>query len=299
MYGKAAALVVGLMWLAPMQISAERTKTKHVTVEYEYVAGNGMNPAQAKQIALQRAQLQAIADEFGTIISNTTTTRVENVQGNQSTQSNVQVLSLGLSDVRGEWVRTIGEPDYSIVFDDNLGMVVHVKVSGEIRERITAEIDLKVLTLRNGTTERNQDASFIAGDDLYLLFQAPTDGYLAVYLTDANDAYCLLPYQYQTESTMPIEKNREHIFFSIDQAPQTMKNIVDEYHLTCGSTQELNRIYIIFSPRAFAKAVDETGEGVLPRHLSLNDFHKWLGKARAYDTQMTCRAIDIDITPRN
>ncbi len=286
------------MWLAPMQILAEQTKTKHVTVEYEYVAGHNINPAQAKQIALQRAQIQAIADEFGTIISNTTTTHIENIQDGDDARSNVQVVSLGLSDVRGEWIRTLGEVQYSIAYDNDLGMIVRVKASGEIRERISAEIELKTLILRNGTTERYQDNSFITGDDLYLLFQAPTNGYLAVYLTDSEHAYCLLPYQYQTESAMPIEKNKGYIFFSVDQAPQTMKSIVDEYHLTCGSEVEINRIYILFSPQTFTKAIDEFGEDILPRHLSVNDFHKWLGKVRAYDTQMTCKAIDIDITPK-
>ncbi len=290
-----------LLWLLPVCVTAA-PRAKKVTVEYTFVAGHNMSLAQAKQEALRRAQLQAIADEFGTIISQTTTTATENIQKGQGARSNVQVISLGQSDVRGEWVRTDKEPAFSIRHDEELGMIIIVKVSGEIRERVSAEIDLKALVLRNGTTGHFQDQSFLSGDDLYLLFQSPADGYLAVYLTDVDNAYCLLPYQNQKDAVMPIEKNSEYVFFSVEQAREAMKPVVDEYHLTCGQEMELNRIYIIFSRQEFTKAVDDAG-GMrrgerLPRTLTLKEFHRWLGKARAHDEHMTCKAIDIDIRPQ-
>ncbi len=294
---KVVTLVFGLMWLLPMPIAAQNARVKRVQTEYQFIAGHDMNIQQAKQVALQRAQLQAIADEFGTIISNATATQVANTQSGDNAGSSVKVVSLGMSDVRGEWIETIGEPDYNVTIDNDLGVIVRVKVEGKIRERVAAEIDLKAITLRNGTTIKSRDESFYAGDYLYLLFQAPSNGYLAIYLTDSENAYCLLPYQSQYESAMKIERNKEYVLFSKEQAPQTMKEIVDEYYMTCGKTMEMNRLYIIFSPNEFSKALDEAGDGILPRHLTMHDFQKWLGKVRAHDVKLTCKAIDIDINP--
>ncbi len=296
---KVVTLVLGLMWLLPMTISAQHARTKIVEKEYTFVAGYKMTPDEATQVAIQRAQVEAIAETFGTVISRTTATQVSNTQGGDDAHSGVRMVSLGLSDVRGEWIETIEQSEPKISWDPDLGMIVSITIKGKIRERVTAEIDFKAVTLRNGTTERSRDNSFYAGDRLYLLFQAPTNGYLTVYLTDEEQAYCLLPYQSQYESSMPIERNKEYVFFSIDEAPYNMKEIVDEYNLTCGKEIELNRLYIIFSPNEFVKAVDKAGDGVLPRHLSMADFQRWLGKLRAHDAKVTCRALDIDINPSN
>lgn len=297
-YIKVVTLVFGLMWLLPISMVAQRAREKHIKIEHEYVAGFNMTLTQAKKAALQEAQIKAIEGEFGTVISRSSTTEISNIQrGYDDVKSNVSTVTLGLSDVKGEWIKTYSE-EYEELKDPALGLIIIVKLEGLIRERIAAEIDLKALVLRNGLTERNQDDSFYDGDDMYLLFQAPTNGYLVAYLTDASDAYCLLPYQYQTESVMPIKRNQEYVFFSEETAPETMKHIVDEYHLTCGREVELNRIYVIFSPNEFVKAIDESGEGTAPRHLSLEDFHRWLGKARSHDEKMTYRAIDISIRPQ-
>lgn len=297
---KGSVVLAFLLILPTFLYSApkKKAKTKRVTIEYKYIAGANESLNYAKQTALQRAKLQAIADEFGTVISSTTTTRIENSQSDGSGHSDVQVQSLSSSDVRGEWIKTIGEPKFKTIVDDDLGFVITVKVTGEIRERKQAEIDLKTLCLRNGTGIECQATTFADGDDLNLLFKAPIDGYLAVYLTDYSDAFCLLPYQNQQESAMPIKKNREYIFFSAQKAPLAMQSVVDEYHLTCGSKEELNRIYIIFSPQPFTKAIDERGDGTLPRYLSLKDFQAWLSKARLYDESMTCTTIDITIKPQ-
>ncbi len=158
--------------------------------------------------------------------------------------------------------------------------------------------EFKILTLRNGTTEAYQDVSFVEGDDLYLLFKAPIDGYVTVYLTDAENAFCLLPYQYQTESAIQVEKNKEYVFFSAANAPKAIQYLVDEYHLTCGAEVEHNQVYVIFSSQAFTKAVDEAGAEMLPRYLSLSDFNTWLESARAQDATMQCKIIDIEIQPK-
>ncbi len=64
--------------------------------------------------------------------------------------------------------------------------------------------------------------------------------------------------------------------------------MADEYQLTCDEEDvEYNRIYIIFSPKEFSKAVDNNGvKENIPRQLSYDEFNKWLVKHRRVDEKM-------------
>ena len=49
-----------------------------VSVTYTYYASETMSIEEAKRVALDRAKIQAIADEFGTVVSQNTTTVISN-----------------------------------------------------------------------------------------------------------------------------------------------------------------------------------------------------------------------------
>lgn len=268
---------------------AQRVKT--VEAEYTYHAPENITMEQARRTALERAKIQAIADEFGTIVSQYNATRIENTEG----KTMIDFTSIGDSQVKGEWIETIGSPQYSIFYEDNM-LVVKATVKGKVREIISAQIDLKSKILRNGTEDRFEDDRFRSGDDLYLSFKSPIKGYLAVYLMDADkEAFCLLPYQKQQTGIYPIEANREYLFFSERNAPAEERSFVDEYTMTCSRSIEHNQIYVIFSPHSFAKAVDSDTNKGLPRQLSNDDFNKWLVKCRKQDKDMIVRLIPIEI----
>ena len=257
-------------------------KLKTVESEYTYYAPENVTLEHAKRIALDRAMIQALAEEFGTIVSQSNATRVENQNG----QTNIDFLSIGGSEVKGEWIETIGEPIYNIRYEGNM-LVVVCKVKGKAREITSAGIDFQAKILRNGTDDKFESDQFRSGDDLFLSFQSPVSGYLAVYLVDANNqAYCLLPYRNQTDGIYPIKANQRYLFFSIKEAPQQERTYVDEYVMTCERESEQNQIYIIFSPNQFAKATDSCSDDHLPRELSYNDLQRWLVKCRKKDKEM-------------
>lgn len=81
-------------------------KVRTVDGEYTYVVPENVDLEKAKQVALERVKIQIIADEFGTVISQSNSTSVKNENG----KSNVDFISLGGSDVKGEWIETIGAP---------------------------------------------------------------------------------------------------------------------------------------------------------------------------------------------
>ncbi len=265
-----------------LQAVAVAQKTERVTATYTYYAPEHVSIEEARRVALQRAQLQAIADAFGTIVTQSNATRVRNENG----KSDVSLLSLGASEVRGEWLRTDGEPEYDIAYEDGM-LAVTVRVKGVIREIVNAAVDFQAKVLRNGTEDRFEGEEFRNGDDLYLSFRSPVDGFLTVYLLDAEGtAYCLLPYRNDTGGRVAIEGNRHYVFFSLDDVPVEERSIVDEYTMTCSRDGELNQIYVIFSPQLFTKAVDYAGEGLQLRELPYEEFQEWLFKCRKQDPEM-------------
>lgn len=259
--------------------------------EYTYIVPENVDLEKAKHIALERLKTQLIADEFGTVVSQNNATTVKNSNG----KSDIDFVSVGGSEVRGEWIETIGEPDFKPSFD-NGQMIIKVHIKGKIREIVSADINFKALVLRNGTEDKYEDDTFKSGDDLFLSFTSPVSGYIVIYLVD-NDgtAFCLLPYQNQEQGNVKINANERYVFFSEKLSPQNLKAYVDEYTMTCSHSQELNQIYVVFSPNTFVKAIDGKREDTLPRELSNEDFQKWLAKNRSKDKDMTYKKVSITI----
>lgn len=285
-------LLFSVCFMMGMSLVAVAQKTERVTATYTYYAPEHVSIEEARRVALQRAQLQAIADAFGTIVTQTNATTVKNENG----KSDVSLLSLGASEVKGEWLRTDGEPEYEIAYEDGM-LAVTVRVKGVIREIVNAAVDFQARVLCNGTEDRFEQDRFRNGDDLYLSFQSPVDGYLTVYLLDAEGtAYCLLPYRGDTGGRVAVKGNRRYVFFSVDDVSAEERGMVDEYVMTCGNREELNQIYVIFSPQLFTKAVDYAGEGVQPRELPYEEFQQWLFNCRKQDREMRVEVKHIVIS---
>lgn len=276
-------------------VGAFAQRSEKVHAEYTYHAPENISLEEAKRVALDRAKIQAIADEFGTIVSQSNTTLVSNRNGESSTD----FFSLGGSEVKGEWIETIGEPSYSISYEQNM-LVVKAIVSGRIREIVSAQIDIKAEVLCNGTDLKFARTEFKNGDDLYLYFQSPVNGYLAVYLLDEVNqmVYCLLPYKNSQEAVTPIEKDKSYIFFSAKHAGDKA-HLVDEYTMTCNNSVERNTIYVVFSPNEFAKANSNNVDELLPQELSFMEFQKWLVKGRNRDKEMRILKRNILIIANN
>lgn len=266
-------------------------KIKIVDGEYTYVVPENVDLEKAKHIALERLKIQLIADEFGTNISQSNSTLVKNSNGN----SDVDFFSIGESEVKGEWIETIGKPQYDVSYKKDM-LIVHVMVKGRIRENISTAIDVKSLVLRNGIEDKFENDTFKSGDDLFVSFQSPTNGYLVVYLVDADQhAFCLLPYQNMKDGCFRVEANKRYVLFSIDNAASELKQYVDEYTMTCSHEQEINQLYVVFSTSPFVKAIDNKHKESLPRELSYEEFQKWLVKCRTKDINMVLKKTTITI----
>ena len=285
-------------------------KTKTVEATYTYHVPKSVTEELAEQIALERAMLQALADEFGSIVFQMNTASIAGSDG----ESELDFSSIGGSEVKGEWIETIGKPEYSKYYDNGM-FIITCHVKGKAREIVNTPIDIQTRVLCNGTDDKFVNDRFKDGDDLYISFQSPVAGYIAIYMVNQNEevAYCLLPYRNQAEGVYPVEANRRYLFFNRKFAPENERHYVDEYVMGCLHSPEYNRIYIFFSPNKFSKATDLQTEssssrkikkelkkkGILadslPRQLSIEDFNKWQVKCRKHDREMNLRMIPISI----
>lgn len=273
-----------------MALSASAQDVRTVVAEYVYHVPENMSLAEGKKTALENAKIQAIADAYGTIVSQTNTTRMANRNG----VSSVDFLSIGGSDVKGEWIETIGEPEYQINYEGEQ-LIIQVKAKGRIRELISNGVDFNAKVLRNGTGDEFASEKFYNGDNFFVSFSSPVAGYVAIYLVDiGNDAICLLPYQRQQEGIYAVKANQRYVFFSTDDASPVEKPLVDLYNLTALYPVEQNQVYVVFSTQPFVKASDNLTREQL-RQIKGDDFQKWLAKCRKRDVNMTVKMIPIAI----
>ena len=262
---------------------------KKVYGEYIYYAPTHLSPVEASKNAIEQAKIQILADEFGTIISQNNSLIIQSNSEGEFEKFN----SISEAEVKGEWIETIGNPDVKMEFIND-GIVVNVKIKGKARQIVSSEVDLKIRLLKNGLDSKYESVNFNNGDDMYLQFSSPIDGYLTVYLLNEDDmnVYCLLPYEQSTYPSYKINQNIDYIFFSSKMSK--IDEVIDEYSMICESEKEYNTLYVIFSPNYYIKANSENSPNAeIPRVLSYINFKKWLVKNRKIDTQMTCVKMNI------
>ncbi len=283
---------IGILIMSLLLTSTVLAQTvKTVEGEYTYYAPSNVTLEGAKITALERAKTKALADMFGTAISKSNNTRVETDNG----KTNINFSSISISDVNGDWLEDIEEPQYDISYQEGM-LIVSVHVKGKAREKVIASTDFKTKILRNGIEDKFESDTFNNDDDFYLSFQSPTNGYLAVYLVDAEkQAFCLLPYRKQTEGIYKIKANQHYLFFNIQEAPASERSFVDEYQMSCERSIETNEIYVIFSPNEFTKAVDKHSGELIPRQLPVGDFHQWLSRCQTEDKRLSYKHQTITI----
>ena len=223
-------------------------RTTKVSAAYTYYAPETMSIEEAKRVALYRAKTDAIERAYGSHVSQVNITSMENSNGN----TNNSFSSYGGSEIRGEWMEMLSEPKYEIKYLDNM-LIVSVIVSGVIREINNHQLDIDIHLLRNGIELQNESYEYYSGDEMYLLLSAPTPGYLIAYLLDGQRAYRLLPYKKQNESSVKINTQDPILFFHKPSVEASSRRMVDEYILTASKPQEINTLFLIFSPKIYTR----------------------------------------------
>ena len=118
----------------PFLLSAQ--KSKKVKAQYSYVAPQNISIDEAKRIATEKAQIQAIADEFGTEVSQNNSIFISNENG----KTDSRFYSVGGTEVQGEWIETTQEPEFEILYKDGTHEIVDNYYDGhKIKRKSIAE----------------------------------------------------------------------------------------------------------------------------------------------------------------
>ena len=136
----------------------------NVSGEYTYHAPVNISIEEAKTIALQRARLQWLADQFGTIVKQSNSTIIRTKEDD----TEVSHFSLGGTEVKGEWLGDSKKPIYQITYDEaNECKIIYVQVFGRARAIANSKVNLSVIILCNGVTPRHERDLFYEGDQLF------------------------------------------------------------------------------------------------------------------------------------
>ena len=243
-----------------------------------------MTTDEAYQQAEQLAMINAIEQAFGTYVEQQMDMTIKEGR----TAYNI----IGTTKVRGDWLETI-DKDFSEHVEIESGKYnkkqnvkyITCNIKGKVRKSSPkANIDFVLL---NCPELACRTSDYIDGEQLYIYFKSPVDGYVSVYVDEGDITYRLLPYvtmgdNYQ--SGVHISGDDEYIFFS-EGNNNFSDAIVDEIEMYTNKQVEYNNIYIIFAEEPFVKPIlkkKEVAEGrILPKSLESVKFHEWLQGNRA------------------
>jgi len=252
---------------------------------------SNMTEQDARQIALEKAKIDAIEDVFGAYVEQETDITIED--------GKTSFHIIGGTKVKGYWIETFnGFPKYTertetvkSDYEDGFVNWIECVIEGKAKEVTPlAQIDYEILNLPDvlGRTDE-----FESGESFYLFFKSPVDGYLSVFLEAGETVYRLLPYSemdIENRSAVRIKEDMEYVFFSGDREHDYFKDSrVDEYELFTYLEMEYNYVHIVFSTESYKKPLLDHEQDVfeykdkylLPKSCDKQDFEKWLAGNRA------------------
>ena len=270
-----------LFVLLAITIQAQRVTT--VCGEYRYIVPGEIPLNRAKQIAIDKARNEAIANEFGQVVSQSTTTTIHT----SDTKSEIQSDSYASTESKAIWLSDTKEPELSISYENDV-MVITASVCGKARELKTAEVELRMQVVSNGIeTERFRNNEKVA-----IRFKSPVNGYVSIFFRDDNAGmiYCMMPYENEDGTAREVKSNKEYTYLS---TADPIYPYQEETILVTEKTVEFDTFILVFSKKDFSMPSSEAGEFV--PELSVEDFQKWLRKNRINDETMQTIEKSIQI----
>ncbi len=288
----ATMFMVALALLASGPIFMANAQVKKVKGEYTYYGDKNDSPAMSKRKALEGARLDAISKEFGTIVTQDVL-QSDRIDANGETN---KFFSLSETEVKGEWIADEGTPVYEVSLDKDDNLVVKCRVAGTAKEITNEAVDFEALVLRNGNTKGNASTDFKSGDNLFMYVTTPVDGYMAAFLLQEDGRVIkMLPYRGDPGQEVKLTKNYDYVFFDPSKAAGSFGEI-DPYEMYAPDGVEFNKMYVVFSPKAFSLPMTKVGSDQLT-YTPEDEFSKWLVKARRNDSKMGVKQINLKIYP--
>ena len=251
--------------------------------EIDYVVPESQTLAEAKQTAITQARLKAIADEFGTIVSQSNTSSMHSKNGKTNSTFN----SFSENEVRGIWISDNKEPEVNVKYRDAT-MVIHAEVCGKIREQKQSSVELQVKPLNKGI----ESTLFKNKDRFSLSFKSAASGFVAVFIRDDDNdiVNVMMPYDNGDGNAREVKSNKEYLFLCTKDPEYPYD---EETILTTSKEMEHNTLIVVFSQKKFHISLNNNGEFV--PEVENSKFQKWLHGLRVYDTTAQVEEIVLTI----
>lgn len=274
-------LFILLLFLGSTALLAQRTE--NACGEVDYVVPETQTLVEAKQAAIAQARLKAIADKFGTMVSQTNTTAMHTSNGKTNSSFN----SFSENEVRGIWISDTEEPEVSVKYRNEM-MIIHVEVCGKVREQKRETVELQVKPLNNGSESTN----FKNNDRFSVSFKSAASGYVAIFIRDDNNdiVNVMMPYDGSDGNAREVKSNKEYLFLCTKDPEYPYE---EETILTTSKSIENNTLIVVFSQKKFHISLSNMGEFV--PEVENSKFQKWLHGLRVYDTTAQVEEIVLTI----
>lgn len=259
---------------------------KEVTVEgsCDMVMTADMTEAEAVETAIREAKVEALARQFGTIISSETWSEISE----DSSRLSESFYQSGMTLVKGEWIRDIQSPEVVKSICANGDIMISVTVKGKARAIESLPLDLNVYTSLPGA--HIPQNSFRNDTRFTVNFKSPEDGHIAIYLGDEEGDICrLLPFSRQSESSTRVEAMKDYEFFTSQEGDE------EQYRFLTFKPRERNTLYIIYAGHEFPRPVDIYNSERNLRMLKRNAFLDWIGRLRSIDKSVQVETLHIEI----
>lgn len=284
---------------------AQKPKELKESGTYKMRIEKTMSEADAERICIERARIDAIEKAFGQTIIQGNSTYIKNKSTGEQTESSNIFSNISESLVNGEWIKDEKLPEIKKFLENN-ELWMQADVYGLIREVKSIPVTFQASPL-NCTNKTCKTTTFKDGDDFYLYFKAPEDGYISIYLDDPEQqkTFRLLPYKSEKIKTTnyPVKADKEYVFFKADI--KAGSELVDELSLVLNNSKipEMNKVFILYNPKEeFGKPMLAENSTVAnktetPLELSSEDFQRWLQLTRK-GTSIQLMSTIININPK-
>lgn len=288
-------------------------KAERASAEYSMRVENNMSWEDAVNKAIQYAQVKAIEETFGKVILQDNSTYIKNQQNGDLVKTNSTFSFVSNSYVKGEWVENVDEPKIEKL---NRGDETWIKVmvKGRVRE-ITTPVNNFTAYPLNCPNQKCKAQVFNDGQDLFVYFKAPEDGYLSIYLTDPSVGYTflMLPYKHSNvKKCVKILADKDYIFFSKAHDYFNEVNAIDEQiaSISPGEESAKYQLWLVFSNEPVEKPVledeaittrkflDEVSikQGyTLQKGTSTTSFIEWLQNYRLHNKKVQLATMFLNV----
>lgn len=258
------------------------------------VEGN-ITKNEAKLMVVELAKINAIEGVFGTYIEQESRITVDS--------GKADFYIVGNTKVKGVWVREI-DRNFTEEYREEQGafgkekiLWITCTIKGEIKKAITRPaIEYMVL---NCQLPGCRTTSFVSGEQLFVKFRSPVNGYLSIYSEDEDgNVFRLLPYSRMAKAnSYPIEADLVYSFFSIENSEvQSTDLFIDEIIMETTKAREVNKLIIVFSDEEYFKPGLIKGDNQnIPALLYKTKFEEWLSDNRALQGSFTDISIPLEI----